>query len=163
MRPLTLVLMSLSLSSGWAATPPPPAPEARKPIPAADQVGDAVRQSTREVYMLSVQCTRDVLGPYMIGKTVPEGQAPQLSPGDKIHRQRGPFIEGSRYFNTREALACRDLESAALVLMESAQRIGSKLALREILPTIESRFKASPTFSEKTNLAKEIEALKKRL
>lgn len=163
MRLNSFLLVMFSISSAWAAVPPPPAPEARKAIPAADQVGEPVRQSTRDIYILSAQCTRDVIGPYMIGKVVPDGQAPQLSPGDKIHRQRGPFIDGSRVFNVRDGLACRDLESAGLILLEIAQRVGSKQALREFIPTVEARLRSAPNFSEKNSLVKEIEGLKKRL
>ncbi|GEM_PF-6833474 len=115
-----------------------------------DRPGDKLKDQARKLYFATVRCTKRVLGGYEL-RTNSDGSL------------RVPVVRREGWFSAKDALACRDMESAALVFWELAQRAESKAALRDFLPVLEQRFRALPKVREREKVRERLEKLRARL
>ncbi len=123
-------------------------------VPAAarnpDRPGDKLKDQARKLYFATVRCTKRVLGGYEL-RTNSDGSL------------QVPVVRREGWFSAKDALACRDMESAALVFWELAQRAESKAALRDFLPVLDQRFEALPKVREREKVRERLEKLRARL
>ncbi|MBP7146390.1 MAG: hypothetical protein KBD01_02510 [Acidobacteria bacterium] len=156
-RAITLVVLAAATISVLAQSRPQPSSSK----PGSDRVSDKLRGDVRQVYNHALQCTRELLGPYALGS---DADAPNAVPqGEVIPRSLGPMVKGDKPFAVKEALACRDLESVALIALEVTQRQRSRAELERLMPELKRRFGATPRYDGRDRLQRAIAELEANL
>ncbi len=115
-----------------------------------DRPGGKLKEQARKLYYATVKCTKRVLGGYDLRT-------------DSESSLRVPVIHREGSFSAKDALACRDMESAALVFWQLARRAESRAALRDFLPVLDQRFRRLPKVREREKVRARLEKLRMNL